>query len=189
MQFNHERVRMNPRARVAFTLVELILVMALLGIVLAVSAPALSRFFRGRTLASEARQFVSLTRYGQSRAVAEGVPMMLWMDTQRGTYGLQQETGYGNVDAKAVDFRLGKDLAIAVADMPPRGSVSVQSAQAAQPDPNVPRLHFQPDGFIGEASPRSVVIRENKGESLWITQRPNRLNYEIQTNSPQNAFR
>ena len=41
--------------RRAFTLIELILVMALLVIVMAVSAPALSNFFRGRTLDSEAR--------------------------------------------------------------------------------------------------------------------------------------
>src|SRR5437667_3469223 len=63
--------------RRAFTLIELILVMALLVIVMAVSAPALSNFFRGRTLDSEARCFMSLTRYGQSRAVSEGIPMVL----------------------------------------------------------------------------------------------------------------
>src|SRR5689334_18148384 len=57
------------RPKRAFTLIELILVMALLAIVMAVSAPALSNFMRGRTLDSEARRFVSLTRYGQSRAV------------------------------------------------------------------------------------------------------------------------
>src|SRR5437773_775638 len=48
--------------RRAFTLVELILVMALLGIVLAVSAPSLSNFFHGRTLDSEARRLMALTR-------------------------------------------------------------------------------------------------------------------------------
>src|SRR5437867_13133540 len=83
--------------RDGFTLIELILVMALLAIVMAFSAPALTSFFRGRTLDSEARRFMALTRYGQSRAISEGVPMMLWIDTRRGTYGLQEEPGYNAV--------------------------------------------------------------------------------------------
>ena len=43
-----------------FTLVELILVMSLLLIVLAVAAPSLAPFFKGRGLDSEARRFVTL---------------------------------------------------------------------------------------------------------------------------------
>src|SRR5262249_21799177 len=82
---------LSERTR-GFTLIELMLVMALLAVVLAVSAPSLSKFFKGRTLDSEARRFVSLTRYGQSRAVSEGVPMMLWIDPKERTYGLQEET-------------------------------------------------------------------------------------------------
>src|SRR5437899_9787950 len=88
----------------AFTLIELILVMALLGIVLAVSAPALSNFFRGRTIESEARRFMALTHYAQSRAVSEGIPMSLCIDTRRGIYGLRQATGYTEVDNKAREF-------------------------------------------------------------------------------------
>ena len=50
--------------------------MALLAMVLAVSAPALSRFFKGRTLDSEAHRFLALTRHAQQRAVSEGVPVV-----------------------------------------------------------------------------------------------------------------
>src|SRR5438067_839751 len=63
-----------------FTLIELILVMTVLVIAVSITAPALSSFFRARTLDSEARRLLSLTRHGQSRAVAEGVPMELWID-------------------------------------------------------------------------------------------------------------
>src|SRR6185369_11882132 len=169
--------------RRAFTLVELILVMALLAIVMAISAPALSNFFRGRTLDSEARCFVSLTRYGQSRAVSEGVPMVLLIDTRRGTYRLQQDPGYGEADSKAVNLTLGKDLQISVEDVP---SVSTQIMHGRQADPNVPQLRFQPDGFIGATSPQTVVIRERTGETVYITQSRNRLHYEIHTSSSQN---
>ena len=66
----------------AFTLIELILVMAMLLIVLGIAFPSLKRFFRGRNLDSEARRFLSLTQYGQSRAVSEGFPMVLWIDAR-----------------------------------------------------------------------------------------------------------
>src|SRR6266481_4454633 len=171
--------------RRAFTLIELILVMALLVIVMAVCAPALSNFFRGRTLDSEARCFMSLTRYGQSRAVSEGIPMVLLIDTRQRTYRLQQDPGYGEADSKAVNFTLGKDLQISVEDVPLASSQMLQRRPSAQVDPNVPQLRFQPDGFIGPTSPQSVVIHEKTGESVWITQSRNRLNYEIHTQSSQ----
>jgi len=173
-------------AKAAFTLVELILVMALLMIVLAVAAPSLSNFFRGRTLDSEARRFVSLTRYGQSRAVAEAAPMDLWIDTKQAAYGLEEEAGYTDFDSKAVDLDLGKDLVIEVQDLPAQANRSTQQNQLHG---NVPTIRFRPDGFISETSPRTVVIREKSGEAVWITQSRNRLNYEIQTNALQTALR
>src|SRR5262249_19567201 len=72
----------------AFTLIELILVMALLAIVLGISAPSLSRFFRGRSLESEAQRFLALTRHAQSRAVSEGVPMVVWLWPKQRSYGM-----------------------------------------------------------------------------------------------------
>src|ERR1039458_8859603 len=74
------------RRAAAFTLIELILVMAIL-----IMAVSLSHFFRGRTLNSEARQLLALTRNGQSRAVSEGLPMDLWLDVEQGTFGLGAE--------------------------------------------------------------------------------------------------
>ena len=166
----------------AFTLIELILVMALLVIVIAVASPSLSRFMRGRTLDSEARRFVSLTRYGQSRAVSEGVPVVLWINTRQGSYGLRQEAGYTDQDTKAVDFLLGKDLRLEVAGLPAQLGPLAQARATRQTDPNTPMLRFPPDGFIDETSPQSVVLRDQSGESIWITQSRNRLNYEIHTN-------
>src|SRR5438128_2340756 len=94
----------------AFTLIELILVMALLLIVLGVAFPSLKSFFQGRNLDAEARRFLSLTHYGQSRAVSEGLPMMLWIDAPGRAYGLQVQTGYTETDDKAVQYTLDKDL-------------------------------------------------------------------------------
>jgi len=163
--------------------------MALLVIVIAVAAPSLSRFMRGRTLDSEARRFVSLTRYGQSRAVSEGVPAVLWINTRQGTYGLRQEAGYTEQDAKAVDFLLGKDLRLEVAGLPAQLGPLAWSRAARPTDPNAPMLRFPPDGFIDETSPQSVVLRDQRGDSIWITQSRSRLNYEIRTNTLRASIR
>src|SRR3954462_714543 len=88
----------------AFTLIELILVMALLMIVLAVSAPSLQGFFKGRNLDAEARRLYSLTSYAQSRAVSEGIPMLVWFDTRQRMYGLRAASSYLPIDPKAVEF-------------------------------------------------------------------------------------
>ena len=106
--------RPEAARRDAFTLIELILVMAMLLIVLGVAFPSLKRFFRGRNLDSEARRFLSLTHYGQSRAVSEGLPMVLWIDARRAAYGLQVQAGYTDSDMKAVEFAVGDDLRLRV---------------------------------------------------------------------------
>jgi type II secretion system protein H len=170
----------------AFTLIELILVMAMLSIVLAVAAPSLSNFFRGRSLDSEARRFVALTRYGQSRAVSEGVPMVLWIDSSERAYGLEQEVSYTSADDKAVDFDLGKDLQIQITELATR---QTQGKQTSVQGRNSQAIRFGPDGFITESSPRTIMISEAKGDAIWISQSRNRLNYEIQTNILQNVSR
>ena len=163
----------------AFTLIELILVMAMLLIVLAVSAPTLSRFFRGRTLDSEARRFIALTRYGQSRAVSEGVPMELWIDPKQRTYGLREEPASGLEDTKAAEFELGRDLSMEVTDPPANQRSAKKMHSAAR---NLPVIRFLPDGFFAETSPNSVVLRDERQESAVIAQSRSRLRYEIQTN-------
>src|ERR1039457_1703620 len=106
--------RFAQTARRGFTLIELILVMALLTIVISLTAPRLSRFFHSRTLDSEARRLLALTRSGQSRAVSEGVPMDLWVDAAQGAFGLEAEPSFDTSDSKAVDFTLDSGLQLEV---------------------------------------------------------------------------
>ncbi|MBI3416013.1 MAG: prepilin-type N-terminal cleavage/methylation domain-containing protein [Verrucomicrobia bacterium] len=172
----------EPCHRRAFTLIELILVMAMLLIVIAVAAPTLSKFFRGRNLDSEARRFVSLTRYGQSRAVSEGVPMVLWIDAKLGRYGLQQEVSYTGVDLKAVEYALDKELRVQVTAAVAQPGQLMQARPTAR---NLPMLRFRPDGFISETSPERITIYEGERDSTLIAPSRNRLHYEIVTNQSQ----
>ena len=173
-----------PSAR-AFTLIELILVMAMLLTVIAIAAPTLSHFFHGRVLDSEARRFLSLTRYAQSRAVSEGVPMSLWIDTQEGTYGLQSEVNYVDTDPRAVGFEISKDLTIEIAAPQNANGTSV----APQVQAGVTSIRFSPDGFLSDASPAAVVFRQGDQDLAVISQSRNRLNYEIQTNATSDVRR
>jgi type II secretory pathway pseudopilin PulG len=159
----------------------LILVMAVLTIVLSVGAPALARFFRGRTLDSEAQRFLSLTRHGQSRAVSEGVPMILWIDDKQGFYGLEAEVGYLEEDRQAMEFMLHEDLVIEVEQAEVRPLSSQWNRPSRRAD-SLPEIRFTPDGFISETSPDAVLIREGEERAIWIAQSRNRLHYEMQTN-------
>src|SRR5580692_1771851 len=87
------RKNVNSRVCAAFTLVELVLVITIMTILIALVFPSLKGFFRGRNLDNEARRFLSLTRYGQSRAISEGVPVELWINPRQGSYGLQALSG------------------------------------------------------------------------------------------------
>jgi Tfp pilus assembly protein FimT len=174
--------------------------MAMLLIVLSLTAPSLSVFFRGRVLDSEARRFMTLTRYGQSRAVSEGVPMVLWINAQQKRYGLEAEFTSAAYDSKSVDYPMSEDLEIEVEAGQAQLQTQVQSpfeqtpAMAAR---NRSQIRFTPDGFISDSSPRSVRLRNAPrdgtiaaaSDTLWISQTRNRLSYEVQSTQPFTARR
>lgn len=179
----------------AFTLIELILVMAILTMAVSVTAPTLSHFFTGRALDSEARRVLALTKAGQSRAVSEGVPMELWFDIEHRTYGLEAAISYqdnnNDGDSKAVDFELDRDVKIeqpsanvAKAAVVRSSTMPVSTASVApvvSKHPNLPTIRFLPDGSVSDGSPRMLQLTDRDGLSLWVTLSRNRLNYEIRT--------
>ena len=99
-------------AAAGFTLIELVVVMVLLAIAATLVAPHMTSFFRGRALNSEARRLLSLTQYGQSRAVAEGVPVLLWVDSKQSAYGLTTQSATSEPDDRASRFTLDPTLTI-----------------------------------------------------------------------------
>jgi prepilin-type N-terminal cleavage/methylation domain-containing protein len=166
----------------AFTLIELILVMTILTIAVSVTAPALANFFRGRSLDSEARRLLSLTRQGQSRALSEGVPMELWFDAPQSEFGLEAEPTYEPTDAKAVTFALDKDMRVEVTNPNPRNAPPMgNNAQPSGLHANLPRIKFLPDGYIAESSPPIVRLMGRDGITISLVQSTNRLTYELRT--------
>ncbi len=176
-------------ARRGFTLIELILVMSIMIIVISVIGPSLTSFFRGQTLDAESRRFLALTRYAQSRAVAEGVPMTLWIDAKQRSYGLEIEAGFADRDDQAKEFLMEKDLEIEVTAPLTTPTPGAPGATMASANANELKIRFTPDGFISEANPEAIIIREGGKDEVWITPNRNRLNYEINTDNQPVARR
>ena len=160
----------------AFTLIELILVMALIVIAVSLVAPRMANFVRGRALGSEAQRMLALVHEGQSRAVSEGMPMVLWFDEKSGAYGLQAETTGQNGDPKADDLSLDSTLQMAVL------SVGVKTPVTFK---NLPAIRFLPDGTVDENSLPKLKLTDSAGFSRWLVLNNGRTGYEIRDTENQ----
>jgi type II secretion system protein H len=160
----------NNFRRCAFTLIELILVLALLVIITSIAVPAMSRFIRGRALDSEVRRLAALIHAAQSRAVSEGMPMMLWVDEKNGGYGLEAETSGQNGDAKAEDLAVDSTLQIAVLNLGTGAQTTFK---------NLPAIRFLADGTVDEDSPQTLELQDSDGFARWLVETKTRTGYEI----------
>src|SRR5208283_1062909 len=154
----------------AFTLVELLLVLALLVIITSMVAPAMSSFIRARAVDSEARRLFALMHAGQSRAVSEGLPMLLWVDEKQGAYGLNAETTSKSGDPKAENLTVDENVQIAVLNA---GATALTTFQ------NLPAIRFLADGTIDENSPQTLRLTDARGNALWLIEANNHMGYEI----------
>ena len=154
----------------AFTLIELILVLALLVVVVSMIAPKLSSFIRGRALDSEARRLQALAHAGQSRAVSEGMAAVLWFDQKNGVYGLEEETAPAGGDPKAESVSMAQSLQLTLGKLKGTAPTSFH---------NLPAIRFLPDGSIDEDSPQTLRLTDTVGASLWLVELQNRTGYEI----------
>lgn len=162
------KVNKSP-AQCAFTLIELVLVMALLVVAVCMVAPRMSGFIRGRALDSEARRMMALMHAGQSRAVSEGMPMVLWLDEKQNTIGLEQETPPTGGDPRAENLTISENVQIAPQT---QGSTTTTTFK------HLPAIRFLPDGTVDEGSPQTVQLTEGN-DSLLLTELQNRTGYEI----------
>ena len=162
---------MRRRRRIsAFTLIELILVLALLVIITSIAVPAMSKFIRGRALDSEARRLMSLMHAAQSRAVSEGSPVMLWLDDKTGTYGMAAETSGQNGDAKAEELTVDSTLRLAVLNIGTGAQTTFNT---------LPAIKFLADGTIDETSPQTLQLVDVDGFGRLFTENRTRTGYEV----------
>ena len=174
---NHRRHRRVGRA---FTLVEMIFVMVILAICAVFVAAKMSNFFKGRALSSEARRMLTLTHYAQSRAVSEGVPVVLWINPLESTYGIAVQSSFkaNDGDDLATTYTLEPSLTLEtpVGEVMPTSELDDEKLGLPE---NMQAIRFNPDGFYDESSLRKITIRQGTNAGLDLVQKANHLGYEI----------
>jgi Tfp pilus assembly protein FimT len=171
-------------------MVELVVVMTIMAVVIGIAAPSLKAFMHGRSQEDEARRFLSLTRYGSSRAEAEGVPVDLWINTKQGKYGLAATPGYTETKTNSVTFELDKDVTMQVQPSSTQLTHSnfwtptLMSRQG-----NLFILRFQPDGYLSDSSPRTIRFLQGQDPEVWIVQNANQTGYAIELNHSKTSVR
>ena len=156
----------------AFTLVELVLVMALLVTLLALAVPSLSRSLRSRNLEQEASRLLALTEYGRDEAASQGVPVVVWLRPEDGHFGAEVKKGFDADAVRPKEFVLnGADLRFD----PPEGGVA---SPVQNHGFNV--AEFGPDGTLDPASVPALRITDaGHRATISLTQTSDGYGYQI----------
>lgn len=166
-----ERVR-------GFSLVELMVVVAVLGILAAIVAPSFQGTYEEALLSSASRELISAVRMAHGQAVATGRVTRLRFEPGKGTYSIEAAGGDGwGGTAAGPGFAPVKGLPFDGGRIDPRIRVAVQSrGEAPEGRGESPAgresarggaetIHFRPDGT---ADPRVVVLEDREGFSIEL---------------------
>jgi type II secretion system protein H len=98
------------RTTSGFTLLELVLVLAIIATALLAVAPSLSGVVHGRKPEEVARRFVALTRYARSQAVTEGVTYQVCIDARGRKWwlGIEDDDAQSATAVDPADTPFGK---------------------------------------------------------------------------------
>jgi len=157
----------TSHASPAFTLVELILVMAILATILAFSAPLLSRSFKQRGLDEDATQLFALTEYARDEAVSQGLPMTVWINPQLGSFGVRAKDGYEGDASREKSCSLKPDHRFDLSQAPTDRAGLVAAAD------------FDPSGTLGDESLADISIVDRNNNAVSVAQTDDGQSYEI----------
>ncbi len=152
--------------------------MLLLAIAAGMAAPRMSSFFRGRALNFEARRMLSLSHYAQSRAIAEGEPVVFWVDSATSRYGVSILGSRSGEDTRRVAYVAEPTLVI-TPQAASTAAVSEMGDEAFGLSEGVVAIRFNPDGYFDESSVQRILIQQREGDALELVQRANKLDYEL----------
>lgn len=153
-----------PARQSGFTLLELVIVLALLSIVLAIAAPSLARWGWGRELANAGDEVLTATRWARGQAIATGTPHRVEFDLANRSFHVTRLVGQQWTAAEGefgtpvqISDRLRieverADDAGAVIDLLPNGRVSPVEITITSEDGSVRTLSSP-----GAAEPLRVV--------------------------------
>jgi type II secretion system protein H len=88
-----------------FTLLELVLVLAIMAVVLGAVAPMLGGFVNGRKADNTAARFVAVTHWARSQAITDATTYRVVLDTAQGEWTVAKFDGTAYVDAEGTMAR------------------------------------------------------------------------------------
>ncbi len=139
------------RALAGFTLIEIIIVLALAGLLLALVPPRLSGVMGTAEARSAARELASALRYARSRAVTAHAEVLLTVDTERHRYRLSGSR-----------WR----------DLPEDLKLSLTTARSERRSRSVGSIRFYPDGTgTGGQITLATRLRRYVVDVSWLTGR------------------
>ncbi|HEX5175532.1 MAG TPA: GspH/FimT family pseudopilin [Chthoniobacteraceae bacterium] len=153
----------------AFTLIELILVMALLATIMAIAAPSLSHSLRDRNLRQEAARFVALTEYARSEAISRGLPMIVWVDAEEKRFGAEAKPGFDDDTQGTREFVLHEDIQF--------GPIERTTNTSASRDPTL--IEFAPDGTLQTESIDTLSLTDRFNATALIQRTRDAWGYEV----------
>jgi prepilin-type N-terminal cleavage/methylation domain-containing protein len=159
-------IRTRSGAR-GFTLIEFILVMALLATLMALAAPSLSRSLRQRTLEQEGLRLLAVTEHGRNEAISRGVPMVIWIEGGAGRFGLGPKAGYPRGHVESREYVLSSDVRFDLKRLPAAAGRDWEA------------IEFGPDGTLALSSVASVRLVDRRETGLVLARTTNGWGYEI----------
>lgn len=96
--------------------------------------------------------------------------MMLWLDEQKNTYGLEAEATGKDGDTKAENLTADENVRLAVLNPGTGAAVTFK---------NLPAIRFLADGTVDENSPQTLRLTGSSGIERWLIQSRDRSGYEI----------
>jgi general secretion pathway protein G len=141
-------VMRRPFGKDGFTLMELVLVLAVIAICAAIAAPTLSGFARGRALPNAATELVTTARWCRMKALSDGVEYRLNLDARAGTWWVTKDDGTGT---NFVDVTEELGRAYTLPDGVAILDITFETAPDAQTDAGT-FIYFKPGGRTEVAS-------------------------------------
>lgn len=140
-----------------FTLMELLLVLVVISVVLAISAPSLRGFFASRQTADAATTVLALTKSARSEAVTQGRTCRLNLNASTGEFWVTVQEAGAFVPA---GFPLGQRFRV------PEGAALAMHGSSGSSAPAAPYVQFYPGGRSDVAT---IEIRGKRDDVFLVT--------------------
>jgi len=143
------------RARRGFTLIELMVTLAIIGVLIRLAAPGMQTLFKSNRVQSEASQFVGDIQFAKAEAIKRGQPVTMCPSSDGTTCLTSGTTTWGSGWMVFNDVN-GDGAKTATVDAPLRMRATLRGGDTLTPSGNVDRITFNREGFT--TTPTSSTI-------------------------------